>query len=159
MTDAASPAVVSFLRVGKCRLQIFHKACIKFGLTVVDHTTANPFILIDDELDVLSARQVLKNSATSASSPVFIRTQWLSDSIKQNKLLAHQSYILNTNPIRSTSVACDVTSASTDLDASLERPVLKRERSVSSSASDTDDERRPTKVMPPNSIDLPTLSS
>ena len=159
MTDALSPSVVSFLRVGKCRLQIFHKACIKFGLTVVDHTTPNPFILIDDELDVLSARQVLKNSATSASSPVFIRTQWLSDSIKQNNLLSHQSYILNTNPIRSTPVACDVPSASAEPDVSIERPVLKRERSVSSSASDTDDERcSAKKVIPTTRIDLPTAS-
>ena len=155
MTDASSPTVVSFWRVGKCRLHIFHKACTKFGLTVVDLTTTSPFILIDDELDVLSARQLLKNAA---SPPVFIRTQWLSESIKQNQLRSHQSYILDTNPSRSTSVACDRPSASTDVDVSLDRPVSKRERSVSSSASNTDDERCSNKVMTPSRIDCTILS-
>ena len=86
---------VSFLRIGKRRLEIFNKACIKFGLTVVDHTTQNSFTLIDDKLDFISPTKALKSSS---SSPVFIRTQWLSDLIKQNKLLPYQSYILCATP-------------------------------------------------------------
>jgi hypothetical protein len=149
MTDDTSPpTIVSFLRVGKRRLEIFNKACIKFGLTVVDYTTQNSFILIDDELDFFSAIKVLKSSSllSSTSSPIFIRTQWLSDSIKQNKLLSHQSYIIQaalsipeaslpetSNPLNKTEIPPEPISS-------------KRDRSISSSASDTDDEPSSKKV-------------
>ncbi|UJR16148.1 hypothetical protein I4U23_003059 [Adineta vaga] len=142
MTDgdtSSCPTIVSLLRVGKRRLEIFNKACIKFGLTVVDHTTQNSFILIDDELDFVSANKALKNS--SILSPVFIRTQWLSDSIKQNKLLSHESYILQAAiPTRSESSTIETSQAIIKNETIIERISYKRELSISSSASDTDDE-------------------
>jgi hypothetical protein len=138
MTDDASPPqVVSFFRVGKCRLEIFTKACVKFGLTVVDHTTPNCLILIDDELDFISASKILKNS------PIFIRTQWLSDSIKQNQLLSYQTYRLHATP---SSSVIETSDHSNKNEIPKERPPVKRERSISSSASDTDDEPNSKKV-------------
>ena len=136
MTDSrASANLVSFLCVGKCRLEIFRKACLKFGLTVVDHHVGQALILIDDELDFLSACQALKSSSSSVT---FVRTQWLSDSIKKNELLSHQSYILRaTLPTKVTPVLSEQPAPA---------PPEKRERSVSSSASDTDDERSSKKV-------------
>jgi len=143
MTDDTSlPTVVSFLRVGKRRLEIFNKACIKFGLTIVDYTTQNSFILIDDELDFISPNKILKSSS-SISSPIFIRTQWLSDSIKQNKLLSYQSYILHATPSHS---IIETSNPSIKNEILTERPPSKRERSISSSASDTDDEPNSKKV-------------
>ncbi|CAF0788590.1 unnamed protein product [Rotaria sp. Silwood1] len=137
--DSCLPKIVSFLRVGKRRLEIFQKACIKFGLTIVDHNTQNSFILVDDELDFISANKALKSSSL-VSSPIFIRTQWLSDSIKQNKLLSHQSYILHAT-IPNPTLSIPETSNSTNKNEILtERPSIKRERSISSSASDTEDE-------------------
>ncbi|CAF1083819.1 unnamed protein product [Adineta steineri] len=150
MTDATSSStVVSFLRVGKRRLEIFNKACIKFGLTVVDHTNQNAFILIDDELDFISASKALKSSSvlssSSSSPPIFIRTQWLSDSIKQNQLLSHESYILHATPSRSESSLTETVIPIKKTEISTEQLSFKRERSVSSSASDTDDETRSKK--------------
>jgi hypothetical protein len=150
MTDDTSspPKIVSFLRVGKRRLEIFNKACIKFGLTVVDYTTQNPFILIDDELDFISANKIFKNSSSASSTPIFIRTQWLSDSIKQNKILSHQSYILHatTTPSNSLSSITETSNPPIKNETLIERPPSKRERSISSSASDTDDEPSSKKV-------------
>jgi len=142
MTDDISPpTVVSFLRIGKCRLEIFNKACIKFGLSIVDYTK-NSFILIDDELDFISANKIVKSS-----SSIFIRTQWLSDSIKQNKLLSHQSYILHGTSSHSISSIKDTSNPSNKNEILTEPPPpLKRERSISSSASDTDDEPSSKKV-------------
>jgi hypothetical protein len=144
--DISSPTIVSFLRVGKRRLEIFNKACIKFGLTIVDNTTQNSFILIDDELDFISANKIFKSSSLSSSPPIFIRTQWLSDSIKQDKLLSHQSYILHAIPSRSASIITDTSDSANKNEIPKERPPAKRERSISSSASDTDDERNAKKV-------------
>lgn len=143
MTDetTSSPVkTVSFLRVGKRRLEIFQKACVKFGLTVVDHTAQDAVVLIDDELDFLSASKAVKNSTNS--TPTFIRTQWLSDSIKQNRLLPYRSYVLQTAP-------CPIPSSITETS---ERIHLKRERAHSSSVSDTDDEPSSKKV--DNSIEM-----
>ena len=141
---------VSFLRVGKRRLEIFTKACTKFGLTIVDHTTSNSLILIDDELDLISAQKLIKN--VSLSSPaIFIRTQWLSESIKQNKLLPYQSYILHATSSSSSSIR--ETPPTVNKNEMLNQlpppppPPTKRERSVSTSASDTDDERNFKKVI------------
>jgi hypothetical protein len=144
--DTLPPTIVSFLRVGKRRLEIFNKACVKFGLAVVDHTNQNCFILIDDELDFVSANKALKSSSSSSPSPILIRTQWLSDSIKQNKLLSHQPYILRATPSRSVSSLVEASNSSNKDEIPKERPVLKREHSISSSASDTDDERSSKKV-------------
>ena len=135
MTD--DTRVVSFLRVGKRRLEIFTKACVKFGLTTVDHTTPNCLILIDDELDFISASKIVKNSSN------FIRTQWLSDSIKQNQLLSYQSYRLQA--ITSSSVK-KTSELESKIEIPKERPPVKRERSISSSNSDTDDEPNSKKV-------------
>ena len=146
MTDDTSPpTIVSFLRVGKRRLEIFNKACIKFGLTVVDYTTQNSYILIDDELDFVSAIKILKTSSLS-SSQIFIRTQWLSDSIKQNKLLSHQSYIIQATPSLSTASLTGTSTPSNKNDIPTEPIPSKRDRSISSSASDTDDEPSSKKV-------------
>jgi len=132
---------VSFLRVGKRRLEIFHRACSKFNLVVLEQPTADCCsILIDDELDYLSASKIIQNFKLS-TTPILIRTQWLSDSIKQNQLLSHQSYIVHAVPIHSKEEK--VTSAANKV---VEQSQLKRERSVSSSNSDTDDERNPKKV-------------
>ena len=136
MTDDTK--VVSFLRVGKRRLEIFTKACVKFGLTIVDHTTPNCLILIDDELDFISASKIVKNSSN------FIRTQWLSDSIKQNQLLSYQSYRLQA--ISSSSVI-ETSESASKIEIPQERPPVKRERSISSSNSDTDDEPNSKKVI------------
>jgi hypothetical protein len=138
MTDdnISLPPVVSFLRVGKRRLEIFTKACVNFGLTIVDYTTPNCLILIDDELDFISASKIVKNSS------IFIRTQWLSDSIKQNQLLSYQSYRLD-HAIPSNSI---IESSVHKNEIPKERPPVKRERSISSSASDTDDEPNSKKV-------------
>lgn len=139
MTDSrASANLVSFLRVGKCRLEIFRKACLKFGLTIVDHQAGQALILIDDELDFVSACQALKSSSSS-STVTFVRTQWLSDSIKKNELLSYQPYILRAT------LPTKVTPALTEQPAPPPVPP-KRERSVSSSASDTDDEPSAKKV-------------
>ncbi|CAF0842679.1 unnamed protein product [Rotaria sp. Silwood1] len=137
--DPCLPKIVSFLRVGKRRLEIFQKACIKFGLTIVDHNTQNSFILVDDELDFISANKALKSSSL-VSSPIFIRTQWLSDSIKQNKLLSHQSYILHATIPNPTSSIPETSNSTNKNEILTERPSIKRERSISSSASDTEDE-------------------
>ncbi|CAF4945337.1 unnamed protein product [Rotaria sp. Silwood1] len=137
--DSCLPKIVSFLRVGKRRLEIFQKACIKFGLTIVDHNTQNSFILVDDELDFISANKALKSSSL-VSSPIFIRTQWLSDSIKQNKLLSHQSYILHATIPNPTSSIPETSNSTNKNEILTERPSIKRERSISSSASDTEDE-------------------
>ncbi|CAF0756344.1 unnamed protein product [Rotaria sordida] len=136
--DTCLPQTVSFLRVGKRRLEIFQKACIKFGLTIVDHNQ-NSFILVDDELDFISANKALKSSSL-LSSPIFIRTQWLSDSIKQNKLLSHQPYILNATISQPISTITETSNPTNKNEIVIERSSLKRERSISSSASDTDDE-------------------
>ena len=148
MTDDTSPpTTVSFLRVGKRRLEIFNKACTKFGLTIVDYTTQNPFILIDDELDFVSAIKVLKSSSSVSSSPIFIRTQWLSDSIKQNKLLSHQPYIIHATPSIPAASLTEISNPSNTNEIPTERIIpSKRERSISSSASDTDDEPSSKKV-------------
>jgi hypothetical protein len=150
MTDDTSPpTIVSFLRVGKRRLEIFNKACIKFGLTVVDYTTQNSFILIDDELDFVSAIKVLKSSSllsSTSSSPIFIRTQWLSDSIKQNKLLSHQSYIIHAAPSIPEASLTETSNPLNKNEIPTEQISLKRDRSISSSASDTDDEPSSKKV-------------
>ncbi|CAF1620047.1 unnamed protein product [Adineta ricciae] len=132
MADDSSSSPIktlSFLRVGKRRLEIFQKACLKFGLTVVDHIAQNAFVLIDDELDFVSASKILKSSTNS--TPTFIRTQWLSDSIKQNRLLSYQSYVLKAAP-------CPILPSVTETS---DRIHFKRERAISSSASDTDDEQ------------------
>ena len=146
--DICLPTTVSFLRVGKRRLEIFHKACLKFGLTVVDYTASNSFILIDDELDFVSANKALKSSLSLSSlSPVFIRTKWLSDSIKENKLLSHQPYILQANLSHTVSSPIE-TSNSPNKNVFVEQALcMKRERSISSSASDTDDEPSSKKVI------------
>ena len=117
---------VCFFRVGKCRLEIFRKACRKFGLTVLEQHSEHALTLIDDELDVLSACQALRGSALT-----LVRTQWLSDSIKKNELLSHQSYVLRARP-----ALVEPTP-----------PPAKRERSLS--ASDTDEEPAAKKVKSP----------
>lgn len=140
--DITLPKIVSFLRVGKRRLEIFNKACIKFGLTIVDYTTKNNFILIDDELDFISANKILKNSLSATLTPIFIRTQWLSDSIKQNQLLSHQSYILHAT----SSSITKTLNTPIKIEIITEQLPIKRERTISSSASDTDDESSSKKV-------------
>ena len=147
MTDEISPPpeTVSFLRVGKRRLEIFIKACTKFGLTVVDHSTSNALILIDDELDFISANKIFKGSS-SRSSPIFVRTQWLSDSIKQNKLISYQSYVLHAISSQSIISGTELSDPPKKNEIPREPPPLKRERSISSSASDTDDESSSKKV-------------
>jgi hypothetical protein len=127
---------VAFLRVGKRRLEIFHKACNKFGLNIVDCTTDNVLILIDDELDLVSACKTIQRSSTST----LVRTQWLSDSIKQNQLLSHHSYIVQTlYPSRSILPSCtQMCTSSNRLEPSTRQQMcVKRERSTS---SNTDDE-------------------
>lgn len=147
MTDEISARkIVSFLRVGKRRLEIFTKACSKFGLTIVDHTTPDSLILIDDELDLISAQKLIKNSSL-ATPPIFIRTQWLSDSIKQNNLLPCQSYVLHTTPPSTSSIneAPQIVNRNETLREP--PPSFKRDRSISTSASDTDDEPNSKKVI------------
>lgn len=141
----SQPKFVSFLRVGKRRLEIFHKACTKFNLTIVDYTTKDCLILIDDELDVLSANKIFKNSSSIIKNPIFIRTQWLSDSIKQNKLLSHQSYILHTT-IPTQTIVTETSNSIVKNEIITESLPRKRERSISSSASDTDDEPTSKKI-------------
>lgn len=150
MSDETSiRKLVSFLRVGKRRLEIFTKACTKFGLTIVDHTLSDSLILIDDELDLISAQKLIKN--ISLSSPaVFVRTQWLSESIKQNKLLPYQSFVLHAtfspSPAISSTRETPPTVNKNEM-LNEQPPSMKRERSISSSASDTDDEPNSKKVM------------
>ena len=139
----SAPTIVSFLRVGKRRLEIFNKACVKFGLPVVEPINENCFVLIDDELDFVSANKALKSSSLS---PTFIRTQWLSDSIKQNKLLSHESYILRATPSRPVSSSTETLTLSSKNEIPKEQLPVKRDRSISSSASDTDDEPGSKKV-------------
>ncbi|CAF2100482.1 unnamed protein product [Rotaria magnacalcarata] len=159
--DISLPTVVSFLRVGKRRLEIFQKACIKFGLSVVDHNSHNSFILIDDELDFISASKALKSSSFSSSS-ILIRTQWLSDSIKQNKLLPHQSYILHANLPQSVSSVIETCNSSNRNETITHGSSIKRERSISSSASDTDEEsnskKRNIEIQPIQPGDLPSTT-
>ena len=149
MTDEISVRkLVSFLRVGKRRLEIFTKACHKFGLTIVDHTTPDSLILIDDELDFISAQKLIKNSSLT-SPAIFIRTQWLSDSIKQNQLLPYQSYVLHATPSPSITESPQIVNK-TDILKEPPPSALKRERSISTSASDTDDEPNSKKVIDNN---------
>lgn len=143
--DHLLPKTVSFLRVGKRRLEIFQKACAKFGLTVVEHNAQHSTILVDDELDFISASKAIKISSF-ASPPVFIRTQWLSDSIKQNKLLSHQSYTLQANLPTPTPPVTETHSQSDNIEGTTQRSSVKRELSISSSDSDTDDESNAKKV-------------
>jgi hypothetical protein len=124
MANVMSISHVCFLRIGKGRRDIFNKACQRFGLIVVETGSKCDLILIDDEVDIHAPGKV-------STDAVFVRTQWLSDSIKQGHLLAHQPYI-NTTPCPS--------KRSTDGSRSSSILPLKRERSSSSSLSDTDDE-------------------
>ena len=151
MTDETTARkVVSFFSVGKRRLEIFIKACGRFGLTIVDHTTPDALILIDDELDFISAQKLIKNSPLT-SPAIFIRTQWLSDSIKQNQLLSHQSYVLHATPSPSVSSTIETPPVVNKTEIPKEPPPsFKRERSNSTSASDTDDEKKKKKVIDNN---------
>ena len=144
---SSSSRPVCFLRVGKRRLEIFSKACAKFKLDIVDLNTENALILIDEELDLGATAKALKNAASST----FVRTQWLSDSIKQNQLVSHESYAVHMASSRpssssASSVPESLVSSQKMEKSVVEPPPLKRERSVSSSASDTDDECHSKKV-------------
>ena len=145
MTESSSTSrYVSFLRVGKRRLEIFSKACGKFNLNIVDHNSENALILIDEELDLGTTSKTLKNAASST----FVRTQWLSDSIKQNQLLSHESYIVHLTLSKpSSSITETLASVKKTETSTVDRLPLKRDRSLSSSASDTDDECHSKKVI------------
>ncbi|CAF0964735.1 unnamed protein product [Didymodactylos carnosus] len=82
-------------KIGKGRLDVFKSAFKQFQLTLCESTnySQEPYVVVDDEFDVKSVLKIL-NIRDISKGPVIIRTKWLTDSLKEKKLLSYQDYTL-----------------------------------------------------------------
>lgn len=82
--------------VGKGRLAIFRQACEKFSLEYQEYfqTETTDFVIVEDTLDPqVVIEKILHLNPSNSNLPTLISTRWLSESLRAQKLLNHESYI------------------------------------------------------------------
>jgi len=82
--------------IGKVRSELFRKKIIEFGGTLCSSISGRPSVLVvDDNMTVDRLCRLLKVEETEhLGSVTTVRSLWLSDSIKNRKLISTENYQL-----------------------------------------------------------------
>lgn len=94
--------------IGKDRRNIFTKAFERFHLQLINSPEDARFIVADEQFDVPKVFSILKIDSSESkekSTPIIIRTRWLSDSLKEKHLIPlTKDYIVRPPLIRKQTV-------------------------------------------------------